>query len=277
MQGRILRAGGRKAARRNRAVADPAPPASAYIEQVACLRPAIVAIDGPAGSGKSTIGFAVAEICGFLFFDTGIMYRAVTLAALQRNVPVASEEGVTLLAETVDIDLAGAGSAAGDGRQTTVLLDGQDVTWAIRTPEVDKQVSPVAAYAGVRAALTVQQRKIASRYGRGSEDKPGIVLVGRDTGTVIAPEAPVKIFMDATTEERAHRRHAELARRGQVVALEDVLRDIVRRDAIDSERAVAPLRAADDAIIVDTTGLTPQQVVAAVAGAIRNKLEEQGC
>jgi cytidylate kinase len=258
-------------------VADPAPQTSAPIEHITCLRPAIVAIDGPAGSGKSTIGYAVAGICGFLFFDTGIMYRAVTLAALQSNVLVTSEEGVTRLAETVDIDLSGVDANAGDGRQTTVLLDGQDVTWAIRTPEVDKQVSPVAAYAGVRAALTLQQRKITQRYGRGTADKPGIVLVGRDTGTVVAPEAPVKIFMDATTEERAHRRYAELERRGQVVAFEDVLRDIVRRDAIDSERAVAPLRAADDAVIVDTTGLTPQQVVAAVVAAIRSKLEEQGC
>jgi cytidylate kinase len=158
-----------------------------------------------------------------------------------------------------------------------VLLDGNDVTWTIRTPIVDKHVSPVAAYGGVRAALTQQQRRIALRYGRGDADKPGIVLVGRDTGTVVAPEAAVKIYMDATADERARRRHTELAGRGQVVALEQVLRDIVRRDEIDSHRAVAPLRAAEDAIVVDTTGLAPQAVVDAVLAAVDHKLEGQGC
>jgi cytidylate kinase len=246
-------------------------------EVAPCLRPAIVAIDGPAGSGKSTIGFAVANLCGFLFFDTGILYRAVTLAALQREVEIEDETHVTRLAETVHIDLAAANPHEPDGRQTTVLLDGNDVTWTIRTPIVDKNVSPVAAYAGVRAALTVQQRRIALRYGQGGADKPGIVLVGRDTGTVVAPEAPVKIYMDATADERARRRHVELAARGQVVAIETVLRDILRRDEIDSHRAVAPLRPAEDAVIVDTTGLSPQAVVDAVVTAMRQKLEDQGC
>jgi cytidylate kinase len=248
-----------------------------YVAHAACLRPAIVAIDGPAGSGKSTIGFAVAGLCSFLFFDTGIMYRAVTLAALQRGVEIADEVHVTGLAETIHIDLAAPDPAEQDGRQTTVLLDGNDVTWTIRTPIVDRHVSPVAAYGGVRAALTVQQRRIALRYGRGDADKGGIVLVGRDTGTVIAPEAPVKIYMDASAEERARRRHVELAARGQVVAFENVLRDILRRDEIDSHRAVAPLRAAEDAIVVDTTGLSREEVIAAVAAAIRHELEAQGC
>jgi cytidylate kinase len=241
------------------------------------LRPAIVTIDGPAGSGKSTIGFAVAGVCSFLFFDTGIMYRAVTLAALQRGVAIEDEAGVTALAETVHIDLAAPATEEKDGRQTTVLLDGNDVTWTIRTPIVDKHVSPVAAYPGVRAALTVQQRRIAERYARGDADKGGIVLVGRDTGTVVAPDAAIKIYMDASAEERARRRHIELATRGQVVAFEHVLRDILRRDEIDSHRAVAPLRAAEDAVVVDTTGLSPQEVVAAVLTAIRRKQEEQGC
>jgi cytidylate kinase len=249
----------------------------ASVARAACLRPAIVAIDGPAGSGKSTIGFAVARLCSFLFFDTGIMYRAVTLAALQRGVAIEDEAHVTELAETVHIDLAAPDPGEQDGRQTSVLLDGNDVTWTIRTPIVDRHVSPVAAYGGVRAALTVQQRRIALRYGRGDADKGGIVLVGRDTGTVIAPEAPVKIYMDASAEERARRRHVELAARGQVVAFENVLRDILRRDEIDSHRAVAPLRAAEDAVAVDTTGLSPEEVVAAVLAAIRRELEEQGC
>jgi CMP/dCMP kinase len=274
--------------RRSRAVAEaaqlPSPPDVArnqtgnqlpQVEHAGCLRPAIVAIDGPAGSGKSTIGFAVAGHCKFLFFDTGIMYRAVTLAALQRDVAIEDEAGVTALAETIHIDLAA--PDVQDGRQTTVLLDGNDVTWTIRTPIVDKYVSPVAAYAGVRAALTVQQRRIAQRYGGGHADNEGIVLVGRDTGTVVAPNAAVKIYMDATAEERARRRHVELAARGQVVAFENVLRDILRRDEIDSGRAVAPLRVAEDAVVVDTTGLSPHAVVAAVLAAIRHRLEEQGC
>ncbi len=254
-------------------MADAVPPSS----WGRCLRPAMVAIDGPAGSGKSTIGFAVAGLLDFLFFDTGIMYRAVTLAAIQRAVPIENEAGVTALAETVEIDLAAALPAHTDGRQTTVLLDRNDVTWTIRTPAVDRYVSPVAAYAGVRAALTLQQRRVVHRYGRGDADKPGIVLVGRDTGTIIAPEAAVKIYMDAAAEERARRRHVELAARGQEVAFAHVLRDIIRRDEIDSQRAVAPLRAADDAVLVDTTGLEPPAVVVAVMAVIQRRLEEQGC
>jgi len=235
------------------------------------LQPAIVTIDGPAASGKSTIGYAVAGLLDYLYFDTGIMYRAVTLAALRSQTPIANEVAVTHLAGAAGIDLAAPGRACSDGRQCTVLLDGVDITWLIRTPEVDRTVSVVAAYVGVRAALTVQQRRIAERYGRGDADKPGIVMVGRDIGTVVVPSAMVKIYMDATAAERAQRRHHELEARGKPVPYAEVLRDIERRDQIDSRRAVAPLRPARDARIIDTTQMTPQAVVAQVLEIVREK------
>lgn len=237
-----------------------------------CLRPAIIAIDGPAASGKSTVGYSVANLLDYLYFDTGIMYRAVTWAALTRQVTLADEPGVTQLAGTVDIDLAAPDPGAQDGRQCTVLLDGVDITWPIRTPEVDRSVSVVAAYPGVRAALTVQQRRIAERYGRGDAGKPGIVMVGRDIGTVVIPTATVKVYMDATAAERARRRHLELVQRGKQIPYAEVLRDIERRDQVDTQRAVSPLRPASDALIVDTTTLTPEGVVDRVLTLIQDKV-----
>lgn len=236
------------------------------------LRPAIVAIDGPAGSGKSTIGFAVAGQLDYLYFDTGIMYRAVTYAVLVAGGAIADEAVVTEAAHRAHIDLAAPTHDHTDGRYCSVLLDGVDITWAIRTPEIDRNVSPVAAYPGVRAALTHQQQRIARRYGAGTADKPGIVMVGRDIGTVVVPEAAAKIFMDATAEERAQRRHAELLARGRDVPYAEVLSDIHRRDEIDSQRAVAPLHPAADAVILDTTALTPQQVVERVIDVVRQRV-----
>ena len=172
---------------------------------------------------------------------------------------------------TVEIDLLPPAADQQDGRQVTVLLDRVDVTWAIRTPEVDQNVSPVAAYPGVRAALTAQQRRIAQRYGAGAAEKPGIVMVGRDIGTVVMPGAPVKIYMDASAEERARRRHQELSARGKPIDYGQVLADIVRRDEIDSQRAVAPLRPAADALRIDTTALPPAAVVARVLQAVADR------
>ena len=232
------------------------------------LHPAIVTIDGPAASGKSTIGFALAAALDYVYFDTGVMYRAVTRAALDRGVPIADEAAVTALAAEVVIDIAPPLAGADDGRQATVLVDGRDVTWTMRAPEVDRTVSVVAAYPGVRRVLVAQQRRIADHYGSGGGERPGIVMVGRDIGTVVAPHAPAKVYMDATPEERAQRRHRELLARGKTVTYDDVLRDIVRRDEIDSQRATAPLRPADDALIVDTTALTPEGVVEHVLTAL---------
>lgn len=226
-------------------------------------RPAIIAMDGPAASGKSTVGHRVAQALGYLYFDTGVMYRAVTWAALDRGVSVQDLAAVGLLAETIEMDIA-AVPDHGDGRPNTILVDGVDVTWLIRLPEVDRNVSAVAANPQVRAALTVQQRRIGLRYGSGQADLPGIVMLGRDIGTVVLPEAPLKIYLDAPVEERARRRYQESLDQGRPADFAQVLADMRRRDKVDSERATAPLCAADDAIALDSTGLTLEQVVARI-------------
>lgn len=227
--------------------------------------PAIIAIDGPAASGKSTIGYLLAQRLDYLYFDTGVMYRAVTWAALNRSIPVGQQQQIGALAAAVTIDLlpptaARTGSST-DGRQNTILLDQEDITWAIRQPEVDQNVSAVAANPGVRTALTAQQRRIGLGYANGQADKPGIVMVGRDIGTVVLPEAPCKIYLDAPVTERARRRYQELQERGEQIEYDLVLADMQRRDAIDSQRAVAPLRPATDAHIVNTTGLSVVEVL----------------
>lgn len=212
----------------------------------------VIAIDGPAASGKSTVGAAVADRLGYLYFDTGAMYRAATWLAQARGVAIDDEAAVTALAQAAEIDVLPAGEAA-DGRQYTVLVNGQDVTWAIREPAVANNVSQVSTYAGVRVAMVAQQRRLAGR-GR-------MVMVGRDIGTVVLPDAPLKIYLDASPEERARRRWQEEQARGGQRDYEAVLAEVRRRDAIDSTRALAPLRPAADAVIVDSTALTIGQVV----------------
>jgi CMP/dCMP kinase len=214
-------------------------------------QPFIIAIDGPAASGKSTVGEAVSRRLGFLYFDTGAMYRAVTQAALARDIAISDEPAVGKLAEAIHIDVTA--PHLDDGRQYTVLVDGEDVTWQLRTSEVDDNVSEVSAYPVVRAALTGQQRRVAAQ-GR-------VVMVGRDICTVVMPEAPLKIYLDASPEERARRRWEELEQRGQDSHFESILSAIRARDAYDSTRKVAPLRVAQDAIIVNTDGMSGQQVV----------------
>lgn len=228
------------------------------------LQPATIAIDGPAASGKSTIGYAVANRSGFLFFDTGVMYRAVTRAALDHGIDVNHEDAVSTMTEKIHLDVAAPDQNETDGRQCTVLVDDQDVTWSIRTPEVDRNVSVVASYAGVRQALTTQQRRIGHHYGSGQGDKPGIVMVGRDIGTVVLPDAGLKIYMDASAEERARRRHLELESRGRPIAYQRILDDIIARDRYDSDRSLAPLRPADDAVVIDTSTLSPDEVIDAI-------------
>ena len=221
--------------------------------------PTILAIDGPAASGKSTLGRRLADRLGYLFFDTGVMYRAVTWAALQRGVAVGDEAAVTRLAETVQIDVRPPSSD--DGRACDVLIDGQDATWETRRPDVEANVSPVSAYAGVRRALTSQQRRIGLR-GK-------VVMVGRDIGTVVLPEADLKIYLDASAEERARRRYNEVINRGGQASYDDILANVRGRDAIDSTRAVAPLRAAGDAVIIDSDKLNADEVFAKVEALCR--------
>lgn len=213
--------------------------------------PSIIAIDGPAASGKSTIGALLAEKLGYLYFDSGVMYRVVTAVALTRNIAIGDESAITQLAEQVQIDFQP--SVVNDGRQFTVLADGRDITWDIRARAVDTNVSLVSAYAGVRRAMSAQQRRIGLQ-GR-------IVMVGRDIGTVVLPEADLKIYLDATEHERAHRRFLERVARGEAVEFEAVLREIQKRDQIDSSRSVAPLKKADDALYLDSTGVDISHVL----------------
>jgi len=216
--------------------------------------PKIIAIDGPAASGKSTVAEKLAAELGYLYFDTGVMYRAVTLAALRKLGSVEDEQAVSQLAQEVRIDVNPPGRS--DGRLYDVLLDGEDVTWSIRQPDVDRNVSQVSAYPQVRVAMTEQQRRVGQRG--------NVVMVGRDIGTVVFPEAELKIYLDASVEERARRRYEELRKRGQDVTYEDILKDMKRRDSMDSSREIAPLRAAEDAVILNTDGLSICEVVRSV-------------
>jgi len=185
--------------------------------------PQIIAIDGPAASGKSTLGHKLAHALGYLYFDTGVMYRAVTLVALQKGIEIGDEAAITILAQQTQIDVRPA--SVQDGRAYDVMVDGQDITWDIRSPEVDANVSPVSAYAGVRKALSTQQRRIGER-GK-------VVMVGRDIGTVVLPEAELKIYLDASVEERALRRYRELLQRGEPADYDQILHAMRRRDQID--------------------------------------------
>lgn len=228
----------------------------------------VIAIDGPAASGKSTVGALLAQRLGYVYFDTGVMYRAVTWAALARGIPIDDEGAITALSERLHIEVTA--PTADDGRQYTVLADGEDVTWAIRTPPVNQAVSPVSAYAGVRKALVAQQRRIA---GQGQ-----IVMVGRDIGTVVLPQAGLKIYLDASVEARARRRHHELIARREANGIDlaqkydEILDSMIRRDQIDSSRAASPLRPADDAIILDTTDLTVEQVLERILNLVEEKV-----
>jgi cytidylate kinase len=211
----------------------------------------IIAIDGPAASGKSTLGHKLAQVLGYLYFDTGVMYRAITWLALKQGLEISDELAITRLAESTKIDVCP--PSIQDGRSYDVIVDKQDITWDIRLPEVDRNVSPVSAYAGVRKALSAQQRRI----GLGGN----VVMVGRDIGTVVLPEADLKIYLDASAEVRAHRRYEELRQRGELADYDVILQIIRERDQIDSNRKVAPLRPAEDAHILCSDGLDANQVL----------------
>lgn len=211
----------------------------------------IITIDGPAASGKTTIGKYLADKLDYLFFDTGIMYRAVTWAVLRQGIDVSQEEIAVDVAQTIEIDVRPA--TISDGRTSDILVDGVDITWEIRSPEVDKNVSQISAYHGVRQALSAQQRRIGLR---GS-----VVMVGRDIGTVVLPEAEVKIYLDASAEERAKRRHQESIARRESSSYQEILKSMQQRDEIDSTREIAPLKPAPDAYIINTDNKTIEQVL----------------
>jgi cytidylate kinase len=212
--------------------------------------PSIIALDGPAASGKSTVGRRLADALGYLFFDTGIMYRAVTWIALNHDMDLHDEASISEMAQSAQIDVRQ--PTKDDGRAFDVIVAGKDVTWDVRSGEVDANVSLVSAYAGVRAALSEKQRRIGLR-GK-------VVMVGRDIGTVVLPEADLKVYMDASAEERARRRYDEIIERNEKADYDEILKKMIERDRLDSTRAVAPLRPADDAVIIDTDNMNEDQV-----------------
>ncbi|MGH2541546.1 MAG: (d)CMP kinase [Ardenticatenaceae bacterium] len=214
-----------------------------------------VAIDGPVAAGKTVVGREVARQLGCRFLDTGTMYRAVTLAALQRDVNLEDERALEELAHSLDIELVG----AEDGDR--LMVDGQDITQSLRTSEVERGVSLVARVRGVRSAMVRIQREMA---GRGQ-----IVMVGRDIGTVVLPDAPVKVFLNASVEVRARRRYNEMAQAGTEVEYEQVLADLQRRDRIDSERTDSPLRPADDAVQLFTDDMEIGEVSQRILSLVR--------
>jgi len=206
-----------------------------------------IAIDGPAASGKSALAQRLAAKLGYLFFDTGVMYRAVTLAALRKGMALDAEGDLGALADSVSLDIRP--PSVPDGREYDVWLDGEDVTKRIRTAEVDQAVSQVSSYARVRKAMTRRQREIGLR-GK-------VVMVGRDIGTVVMPEADLKIYLDATPEIRAQRRMRQGEGRE---TYEETLGAIRRRDLMDSSRVLAPLRPAEDSHVLDTSALSIDHV-----------------
>lgn len=212
----------------------------------------VIAIDGPAASGKSTIGRLLADELGYLYLDTGCMYRAVTLAALQRHIDVTDETAVTALSRSLKIDIQPTANE-GDGRHYTTLLNGQDVTWELRSPEVDTNVSLVSSYRGVREEMVARQREFGARG--------QVVMIGRDIGTVVMPDAPLKLYISASAEERARRRWLDRQEQGHANSYEAIVDDIKRRDKFDSNRQHSPLQPAQDAIIIDTTEFTPENIV----------------
>ena len=225
------------------------------------MPPNIIAIDGPVASGKSSLGKRLADRLSYLFFDTGVMYRAVTFLALRDLGSAQDVRAVTLLARRAHIDILP--PTISDGRDSTILAglgNGEavldDITWNSRSKDVENNVSLVAAIPEVRTVLTEQMRRVGLR-GR-------VVMVGRDVGTVILPEADLKVFLTASVESRAQRRYDEVSGRGETRAYADVLANLRDRDRIDSSRLIAPLRAAPDAVLLDTTNMGLGEVLAQI-------------
>ncbi len=217
----------------------------------------IVAIDGRSGAGKSTVARGVAQRLGFRYVDTGAMYRSVALAALRRKVDLSDAEALGRLAASLAIEIH---PEVTDDR---VVLDGEDVTQAIRTPEVSTAASLVSTAPGVRAALVARQRTL--------EGGGRLVMEGRDIGTVVLPHAEVKVFLDASVEARAARRHAELFSRGVQVDLQEVRRQEAERDRRDETRTISPLRPAADAVIIDTTGRAADAIIDEIVRLVRER------
>jgi cytidylate kinase len=218
-------------------------------------KPLIIAIDGPSGVGKGTVARAIASELGYRHVDSGAMYRAVGWKAIRDGVPLEDEAAVAALAEGARIDVS----------STHVTIDGVDVTRAIRTPEIDRAAAGVARLPRVRSVLVEQQRQMGING--------AIVMEGRDIGTVVFPDADVKLYLDASPEERARRRASDPAHTGVPAAVSEVATLLTQRDEIDRTRTASPLYAAKDALIVDTTGKSVEQVVAEAMAVIRESLK----
>jgi len=218
----------------------------------------IIAIDGPSGSGKSTTGKALANKLGYLYIDTGAMYRAAALAAIRANIGLSEEEKIISLVKDTNINLKGS------PYKLQVFLNGEDVTENIRTPEVSQSASIISAIGGVRQALVARQQEMGKQG--------GVVLDGRDIGTHVFPNADAKFFLIADVYERARRRNLEEVNRGENLTLEETLKEIEERDQRDEQRTYSPLRPAEDSIKLDTSNLTPNLVVEKILEHLEPKL-----
>ena len=241
-------------------------------ERTEGLRKLIIAIDGPVGSGKSSAARRVAELLGYTYLDSGAMYRALAWKALERGVPLDSPDQLEALASQTRIDLEAASAAPGSARGNAltglrVRLDGVDVTEAIRRAEVSQAASKVAVVPGVRRLLVAEQRR-AGRSG-------GVVMEGRDIGTVVLPDADLKIFLDASVEVRAERRRLEHAQKGERLEFSEVLEEVRQRDRRDRSREASPLVPAADAVVVDNTAMDVEETARLIAMLARDK-EKKG-
>jgi cytidylate kinase len=225
-------------------------------------RKLVIAIDGPAASGKSTTAQKVAKRLGYTYIDTGAMYRAVTLATIEAGIDPSDQEMVEELAGRLTIEFQ---QNPGDGSLCTIL-DDRDVSREIRSPEVTAAVSLVSSYPGVRRRLVDLQKSMGRRG--------GVVLDGRDIGTVVFPDADLKIFMVADLQARAERRHAELRRRGTDLALDDLVTELAERDRFDSSRDLSPMKKAADAVEIDTSGLSIDDQVELVLGLAEERMKD---
>lgn len=217
-----------------------------------------IAIDGPAGAGKSTISKKVAKQLGYVYIDTGAMYRTVGLKAVNCGIDTADAEGVSSILPGLDIDIRH------EGVEQYIYLDGENVSDKIRTPEISMAASNVSAIPAVRVAMVDMQRKLAANH--------DVVMDGRDIATFVLPDAEVKIFLTASVDARARRRYNELVEKGQNVTLEDVKQEMIQRDQNDSTREVSPLKIADDATVIDTSELTLEESVEKVIMHIRSNI-----
>ncbi|WP_157068490.1 (d)CMP kinase [Alicyclobacillus sendaiensis] len=221
------------------------------------MAPVTIAIDGPAGAGKSTVAKRVAERLNLMYVDTGAMYRAVAYLCAQEGIDVSSERAVEAVLNAHRVSFE-----EGEDRTLQVMIDGVNVTSRLRAPEVSALVSAVAAHPRVRQLLTEWQRAFAERH--------AVVMDGRDIGTVVLPHATVKVFLTAAPEERARRRQEEYRRMGYEVSLDEMVKNVIERDRKDSERAVAPLRMAEDAVRIDSTDKSIESVVEEIVQLVEN-------